>query len=67
MLEGDLLVGYIWMLVTVYKALPWSDRLDSAVNPVDGLSKNDMNGDWDLIDIEWPQELYTQLEQELEE
>ena len=62
--EADLLVGYTWQLISEVKALPWFDRVESSANPVDGLSRGRFEGDWQLVPISWPQELFDILESE---
>ena len=45
--------------------IPWFDRVDSAANPVDGLSRNRMDGPWVLQDIEFPDGILDALRDEL--
>ena len=59
-----MLVGYTWQLISEVKALPWFDRVESKANPVDGLSRGRFEGDWQLVPISWPQELFDILESE---
>ena len=47
----DSIVGYTWKLVEKLDILPWFDRVDSRSNPVDGLSRKDLRGPWQLIDL----------------
>ena len=35
-------------------ACPWFDRVDTKSNPVDGLSRGDLSGDWDLVTLVFP-------------
>ena len=45
------IVGYIWKLVERLDIFPWFDRVDSESNPVDGLSRQDLRGPWQLVDL----------------
>ena len=35
-------------------ACPWFDRVDTKSNPVDGLSRGDFNGNWDIVPLLFP-------------
>ena len=35
-------------------ACPWFDRVDTKSNPVDGLSRGDLSGNWDLVPLDFP-------------
>ena len=40
----DLIIGHAWEMVARRRLLPWFDRVDSASNPVDGLSRGRAEG-----------------------
>ena len=63
--SGDIIVGATWQKVMTLNVIPWFDRVDSAANPVDGLSRNRMDGPWVLQDIEFPDEILDALRDEL--
>ena len=50
----DSIVGYTWKLVEKLDIFPWFDRVDSRSNPVDGLSRKDLRGPWQLIELVFP-------------
>ena len=41
--------------------MPWFDRVDSKSNPVDKLSRGQVEGDWDLVPIAFPTDLSNEL------
>ena len=47
--EGDVITGYTWELACDLGVRPWFDRVASKSNPVDGISRGDLKGDWDEI------------------
>ena len=60
-LSGEVITAYTHGLVARYSLMPWFDRVDSKSNPVDGLSRNRLEGDWDLVPIVFPTDLSDQL------
>ena len=61
-LSGEVITAYTHRLVARFSLLPWFDRVDSKSNPVDGLSRNRMEGDWDLVEITFPSDLSAELD-----
>ena len=56
-LSGDRIVGWTWSRIWDLEVLPWFDRVESASNPVDGLSRGDMAGPWVLVPVSYPGEV----------
>ena len=52
--SGDRLTGKTWSQVVEVGCLPWFDRVDSAANPTDGLSRGRLQGPWVLEQIHCP-------------
>ena len=50
----DTLVGMTWQKISKVNACPWFDRVDTKSNPVDGLSRGDFNGNWDIVPLLFP-------------
>ena len=48
--EGDVIIGETWSRIQGLGAFPWFDRVDSAANPVDGLSRGRLSGPWRSVD-----------------
>ena len=44
--SGDVIIGLAWQLIARRRLLPWFDRVDTASNPVDGLSRGKRDGAW---------------------
>ena len=62
--SGDLIVGAAWNLIARRKLLPWFDRVDTASNPMDGLSRGRMEGPWLKVEDRLvPAELLRELRQ----
>jgi len=61
--QQDLVIGATWSLIASLRALAWFDRVDSASNPVDGLSRKDFSGVWQWRTIYFPTSLLVQLRQ----
>ena len=60
--SGDLIIGTAWQLVARHRLLPWFDRVDTASNPVDGLSRGRDEGPWTNVEVgRLPGELLSQL------
>jgi hypothetical protein len=53
-LGTDTIVGMTWHSAAKLNACPWFDRVDTKSNPVDGLSRGDLSGDWDLVELKFP-------------
>ena len=50
------------------RCLPWFDRVESKANPVDGLSRGDMTGDWlSVEEARIPKGLLPAIKDELEQ
>ena len=45
-IQGDILIGATWSRVQRLQVFPWFDRVDSKSNPVDGLSRGQLDGPW---------------------
>ena len=52
--SGDRLTGRTWSQVVAIGCLPWFDKVDSAANPTDGLSRGRLQGPWVLEQIHCP-------------
>ena len=48
--SGDLIVGTTWHQIHRHRVLAWFDRVESASNPVDGLSRGRAEGPWEAIE-----------------
>ena len=44
--EGDLIVGHTWSAIAKFGIYAWFDRVASAANPVDKLSRGTFKGPW---------------------
>ena len=47
--EGDLNVGHTWSLIAKFGIYGWFDRVASASNPVDKLSRGQLRGPWNTV------------------
>ena len=56
-LSGEDIVGTTHELSAASGVISWFDRIDSASNPVDKLSRGKMGGPWKLVDIGFPPHL----------
>ena len=65
-MSGEVITSYTHTLVAKHSLWPWFDRCDTGSNPVDGLSRNDMKGDWELRPIVFPPDLLSRLSAYLE-
>ena len=59
--SGDIIAGLTWELIAVRHVYAWFGRVASKSNPVDGLSRGDASGDWDLVDVKIPKKLKGKL------
>ena len=50
----DTIVGMTWHRCGKLSVCPWFDRVDTKSNPVDGLSRGYLEGDWDLVPLKFP-------------
>ena len=50
----DTIVGLTWPKIARGNICSWFDRVDTKSNPVDGLSRGDLSGDWDIIPLQFP-------------
>ena len=50
----DTIVGLTWQQISRTNVCPWYDRVDTKSNPVDGLSRGDLSGEWDLVPLLFP-------------
>ena len=53
-LSGEAIVGFTHELAAKFGIIGWYDRVDSASNPVDKLSRGEMAGPWGLVKINFP-------------
>ena len=53
-MSGECISAYTHTLISEHSLWPWFDRVDSAANPVDKLSRGEMNGPWKLLPIVFP-------------
>mgnify|MGYP000517983845 CR=1 FL=1 len=51
---ADTIVGMRWHKCGEISACPWFDRVDTKPNPVDGLSRRNFAGNWDMIPLVFP-------------
>ena len=61
-LSGELIVGMTHELAAKYGTIGWFDRVDSASNPVDKLSRGNKKGPWKLVRVRFPPELMRRLD-----
>ena len=57
--SGDQITGLAWSHVVQVGCFPWFDRVDSASNPTDGLSRGKLKGPWKLEPIRLPSQLWS--------
>ena len=57
--SGDEIIGETWSRIHKLDVLAWFDRVESKSNPVDGLSRGDLRGMWELVDISVPASILT--------
>ena len=50
----DTIIGMTWFKIAQLEVVPWFDRADTKSNPVDGLSRGDLSGNWDLVKLVFP-------------
>ena len=62
-MSGELIVGMTHEIAADFGVIGWFDRVDSASNPVDKLSRGKKEGPWRLVRIRFPAELMRLLEQ----
>lgn len=60
-LSGECITAYTHAMVANLGLWPWFDRVSSADNPVDKLSRGENAGPWELVNIEFPPELLLTL------
>ena len=65
-LSADAIAAYTSEGIARKNLWTWFDRVDSKSNPVDGLSRGDATGDWELRDIVFPPDLLENLTTYLE-
>ena len=64
--SGDAIVGLTWERIVSLRCLPWFDRVASKSNPVDGLSRGQLQGPWgEVVRAEVPKGLLHRLRDEL--
>ena len=60
-LQKDIIIGHTWALISHLHVCAWFDRVDSASNPVDGLSRKDFSGMWSWSPVSLPSALLSDL------
>ena len=65
--SADCIAAYVSEQTARLGCWAWYDRVDTKANPVDGLSRGDMKGDWNLVPIKFPAALRAALESYLNE
>ena len=50
----DTIIAMTWHKCGKLNVCPWFDRVDTKSNPVDGLSRGNLEGDWDIIPLKFP-------------
>jgi hypothetical protein len=60
-LSGEVITAYTHSRCSAIGLWSWFDRVASADNPVDGLSRGKMEGPWQLVDIVFPPVLLKNL------
>ena len=50
-MSGECITAYTHQWIAHYGLRSWFDRVDSAANPVDKLSRGEFKGDWELLPI----------------
>ena len=61
-LSGEVIVGLTHELASELGIMSWFDRVDSASNPVDQLSRGRMEGPWKLQRIRFPPTLFSLID-----
>ena len=64
-LSGEVITAYTHSRIADRGLWAWFDRVASADNPVDKLSRGEMQGPWSLLPIEFPPSLLSGLEEYL--
>ena len=57
--SGERSTGLTWSYIVGCGCFPWFDRVESAANPTDGLSRGVLQGPWVLQQIDLPRELWS--------
>ena len=60
-LSADCIASFTSELAAKKNLWTWFDRVDTKSNPVDGLSRGDLEGEWELMDITFPSDLLLSL------
>jgi len=59
--QQDIIIGHTWSWIAYLGTSAWFDRVDSASNPVDGLSRKDFEGTWNWYPISFPEDVLKDL------
>ena len=59
--QQDVIIGHTWSLISSFRVSAWFDRVDSASNPVDGLSRKDFSGIWQWSSVFFPENVLEDL------
>ena len=65
--SADVIAAYVAEQCASLGCWSWFDRVDTHANPVDGLSRGRMEGDWVLVKLQFPRALKEALVAYLEE
>ena len=65
-LQADIIVGETWARVAQQEVLPWFDRVDTKVNPVDGMSRQQFDGPWLFRPVRFPEQILVDITDFLE-
>ena len=60
-MSQEVIIGCTWQYISRLGVQAWFDRVDSASNPVDGLSRRDFSGVWRWSLLVFPDEVLTRL------
>ena len=64
--EGDIITGFTWEEIARREVFAWFDRVASASNPVDKLSRGELAGPWrNVRQLKFPPKLLNQLQRQL--
>ena len=64
-MSGEVITAFTHAHIAAAGVWAWFDRVSSADNPVDKLSRGQLQGDWELLDIEFPDVLLQSLQRYL--
>ena len=65
--SADCIAAFVAGRTSELECWPWYDRVDTHADPVDGLSRKRLAGDWRLVPLKFPAALRASLEAYLDE